>query len=78
MPVARYGPSAVGGDGKLYLLGGQGASGAISTVQIFDPVANSWSTGTPLPFALKSNAAITAQDGNIYLIGNAYGASSAI
>lgn len=55
--------------GKLYVLGGFDAAGAVvAAVQIFDPAACTWSMGPALPKAVHhANAAVV--DGTIYVVG---------
>lgn len=71
-PVTR-GPTqetaAVTTGGKVYVLGGfDGQLAVIDAVQIFDPVACTWSTGPALPKQVHhANAAVV--DGTIYLLG---------
>jgi len=44
---------AVGGtlDGKFYVIGGNANTGDVGLVEIYDPIANSWSSGTQAPTA---------------------------
>ena len=55
--------------GKLYVLGGFDATGAVvAAVQVFDPAACSWSMGPALPKPVHhANAAVV--DGTIYVLG---------
>ncbi|MDP9175904.1 MAG: carbohydrate-binding protein [Planctomycetota bacterium] len=39
---------------KLYLFGGLDFTGVAGAVQIYDPVANTWTMGAPMPFATGS------------------------
>ena len=43
-PTSRWGPSAIAANGKIYLIGGKSGSIVYSTVNVYDPVTNSWST----------------------------------
>jgi N-acetylneuraminic acid mutarotase len=61
-------------DGKLWLLGDLGATPS-GIVQIFDPVANRWTLGPPLPFAAGSCASAVI-DGKIYVAGGVVGDST--
>ncbi len=61
-------------DGKLVLLGGLG-SGSPGTVQIYDPVADSWSLGTPMPWAGGSCSSVLL-DGEIYVSGGIVGSGT--
>lgn len=56
-------------DGKVYVFGGRDASNSLTdVVQIFDPLLNTWSSGTSLPSPIAHAAAVTYCDA-IYLIG---------
>ncbi|MBB6429242.1 Kelch repeat-containing protein [Algisphaera agarilytica] len=61
-------------DGKLYLFGGLGG-GSNGKVQIYDPVADSWTTGTDIPFATGS-ASSALIDGKVYLASGIIGSST--
>jgi N-acetylneuraminic acid mutarotase len=71
-PRLRFVTANVGG--KIYVLGGQDASSPIipqppmTTVEIYDPATDSWSTGTPMPFAVSAAMAAVV-NGKIYVIG---------
>ena len=75
MSTARIYPAvAVGKDGRIYIFGGKtrpaGTSTTIqaSSVEIFDPVTDTWSSGTPIPGPGRIRlAAVTAADGRIFL-----------
>ena len=75
MSTARIYPVvAVGQDGRLYVFGGgtrpAGSSTTVQTssVEIFDPATNAWSSGTPIPGPGRTRAAaVTAADGRIFL-----------
>jgi N-acetylneuraminic acid mutarotase/glucose/arabinose dehydrogenase len=61
-------------EGKLYLFGGIGAESA-GKVQIYDPVANTWTEGAPMPFAAGSSS--SAVIGNqVYVAGGIVGSST--
>lgn len=64
--------SAVSG-GKLYAIGGSGA-GLQSRVDIYDPITNSWSLGTPLP-SPRTELAGASVDEQIYALGG-FGAAA--
>ena len=56
-------------DGKLYAVGGWGASGDPDPkLEVYDPAGDSWSTGTaaPKPYAGSGSAVL---DGKLYMIG---------
>ena len=60
-------------DGKIYALGGSDGMGtepvSQPTVEIFDPVAGSWSMGAPMATERYEPAAVLGSDGAIYAIG---------
>ncbi|MTK00623.1 S8 family serine peptidase [Micromonospora sp. CP22] len=71
LPTVRSKPAAVAADGKLYVLGGWGADDApVATVDVFDPVAGTWSTlagaTNPAPVAAAGTAVV---GGKVYLVG---------
>lgn len=68
LPHPRYAHAVVLHEGLIYVLGGEGAEGTIETVDVFDPVAEKWSTGTPMPDARGSLDAVSAGD-EIYVLG---------
>ncbi|GGM12855.1 Kelch repeat-containing protein [Nakamurella endophytica] len=59
--------------GKLYLFGGLGAGAG--KVQIYDPVANSWSLGPDMPFAAGSSASALI-GGLVYVAGGIVGSTT--
>jgi N-acetylneuraminic acid mutarotase/glucose/arabinose dehydrogenase len=64
-PGDHHGAEVV--DGKLYLFGGIGA-GSQGRVQIYDPVADSWSAGADMPL-LAGSANTALIDGLVYACG---------
>ena len=50
--------SAAVGD-KLYVFGGRGGGGRLSTVEVYDPASNSWAQGPSLTF-YRYNLAVVA------------------
>lgn len=70
MPVATRDSAAVlASNGRIYVLGGSSAAGAIATVQSYDPAANTWTSETDLPAARTSAAAVGDALGRIEVIG---------
>jgi Kelch motif len=70
MLTARNELAAVTGpDGLIYAIGGQNAGGALDTVEVFNPITNTWATGTSLPAACWGLAAAVGPDGLIYAMG---------
>lgn len=66
VPVAGCG-ATLGPDGRIYVVGG--ACGGVSTnlVQVYDPIANSWTISTPLPEGL-SLAAVSVDSQNRLIV----------
>lgn len=58
-------------NGKLYLIGGLGG-GSAGQVQIYDPSSNSWSLGSPAPYA-GGSVSIGLIAGKIYIAGGIVG-----
>ena len=48
----------------------------LSSVEVLDPVANTWLTDTDLPSIRRDLGAATGNDGNVYAVGGASGAGS--
>ena len=71
LPSARALHRSVVLDGKIYVTGGLTTSGSyISTMEIYDPASNSWSTVTiPLTAGERREHTSVTLDGKIYLIG---------
>lgn len=69
-----YAAAATAPNGKIYVIGGENA---MNLVQIYDPVANTWSSGTAVPVPVKEHAAV-AFNGKIYVIGGLNGSATAI
>lgn len=65
---ARDSAAACAIDGKLYVFGGRGATGALDAVSIYDPSANTWSTGAPMPTA-RALLAVVAVNGYVLALG---------
>jgi N-acetylneuraminic acid mutarotase len=58
-------------DGMIYLIGGDSSFGGeqLNTMNIYNPVNDSWSAGPNMPTARDLLAAIAASNGKIYAIG---------
>lgn len=56
-------------DGKAYVIGGKNGSGHLSTLFVYDPVAETWGQGADLPGAAVENPAAVVLDGRIYVFG---------
>lgn len=68
MLTARDRPAAVGLNGKMYVFGGQGPTGDLDSMEIYDPATDSWSYGPAMPSA-RHPASAVALDGKIYVFG---------
>jgi N-acetylneuraminic acid mutarotase len=60
-------------DGLIYVIGGIGRNNELplSSMEIYDPVMNSWITGAPLPNATRGAAGAKGLDGIMYVISGA-------
>ena len=68
--TVHEGAAAVGGDGRIYVMGGCTTVGCYSSsVQAFDPAANTWASVTAMPWTTDDLAAATGLDGRIYVMG---------
>ncbi|MBS2025017.1 MAG: hypothetical protein JST92_21670, partial [Deltaproteobacteria bacterium] len=78
LPTPRTGPGAGGIDGKLYVVGGAdlgipsdgGAQHNLkyATLEVFDPVAGTWSTKASMPTA-RREPGVAVLDGRLYVMG---------
>ena len=75
IPTGVYGVDAVTIGDLIYLPGGsddlddsRDGGTFLTTLHIYDPVANSWSTGAPMPAPLAYASAVTS-GGDLYVIG---------
>ena len=74
MPTKREGLAAAAIDGKLYVVGGWNGSdfaGGLrwrSTLEVYDPATNTWSTKANIPTP-RTNPAAVAIDGKLYVVG---------
>ncbi|GAH15403.1 unnamed protein product, partial [marine sediment metagenome] len=60
---------AVDDNGLIFVIGGMTTTGATDSVQVYDPVTNSWTAETPLPEPVYSHAAAFYANGNIIVAG---------
>jgi N-acetylneuraminic acid mutarotase len=72
----HYRSQAVYYNGKIYNMGGLGASNVTNTTRIYDIATNTWTTGAPMPVAL-SDMATVLWNGIIYVAGG-YNGSGAV
>jgi hypothetical protein len=64
--------AAVGVDGRIYVFGGiSNASfpNSITMVQVYSPITNTWSFGTPMPTATSNEVAVAGPNGRLFVIG---------
>lgn len=72
------GPPTQACQAYIYAIGGQsGSSPALSTVEVFDPATNAWSTVASLPEAV-TNATAFSVGGMIYVVGGVDSAGSPV
>ncbi len=88
MPTRRGSPVAAVAGGKIYVIGGAGVHPgssepavhparphrALSTVEEYDPAANTWRARSPMPTA-RNHAAVGVVGRKIYVIGGRVGAA---
>lgn len=56
-------------DGKLYMVGGKTATSHVSTLYIYDPVTDLWTSGPNLPGPAVENPAVVGFNGKLYVFG---------
>jgi glucose/arabinose dehydrogenase/N-acetylneuraminic acid mutarotase len=56
-------------DGKLYVVGGKTDSAHRSTLYVYDPSTDTWTTGPDLPGPGVENPAVAASNGKLYVFG---------
>jgi N-acetylneuraminic acid mutarotase len=73
MPSGRRGHAVVAApDGLIYVIGGQGEGpGAnwLASVDVYNPVTDTWKAASPMPRARASFGAVLGSDGRIYAVG---------
>ncbi len=78
MPIALAYSASGALHGKLYVTAGNNSSHNLSTAtQIWDPVANSWSAGVPIPTPVSSPRGAVIGD-NFYVVGGCLGSDCRI
>jgi hypothetical protein len=76
MPIGvSHHRASLGADGRIYVLGGvEGPSGSaqtVSTVQVYDPMLDSWSDGATMSVPRSTFTTILGSDDRLYIIGGA-------
>ena len=75
MPTARNYAGAAVLDGKIYVIGGwSNRNSNISTVEVYDPQANTWATAPPMS-ERRNGPGVAALGGKIYVAGGYVGGS---
>ena len=62
-------------NGKLYICGGYDGSKFLNTVEVYDPVANTWTYAAPMN-SRRSRVALVANRGRLYAVGGYDGLSN--
>lgn len=75
IPTARYVPASAVVDNILYVIGGCNSQcavggGALTTVEAYNPVTNSWAEKSPIPVAIDSVYAVASK--NIIYVAGGY------
>lgn len=68
MSTPRDRAAAVALDGKIYVMGGMNSSGALSSLEIYNPATDTWTIGASMP-GIKSEPGAAVVNGRIYVIG---------
>ena len=72
LPSARRGPSMVGTNGKVYVIGGCQAfpcASYLTDVQQYDPSSDTWTPRAPMPTGRELFGTALATNGKIYAVG---------
>ncbi len=79
LPSARSDVGAIDHGGKIYVFGGCAGGVPTNEVDIYNPVTDTWSLGTPMPTARAPFYGVGIKGDGIYVMGgeNAFGAPSA-
>lgn len=68
LPHERYAHTVTLHDGRIHVIGGESAAGAVSEVDVFDVGSGSWSSGTPMRRARGSHDTVSTGEG-LYVLG---------
>src|SRR5690606_25462882 len=69
MPAAVLDAGGTALNGKLYMVGGKTSSQHLSTMHIYDPASNGWTTGPDLPGPAVENPAVVSLNSKLYAFG---------
>lgn len=72
MPTARIDAASSVIDGKIYVIGGLGAPGVSTAVEMYNPESDTWSSKAPMPTG-RGSLATSVVDGKIYAVGGNMG-----
>src|ERR1044071_5203106 len=67
-PIARYAAAAGVIKDKLYIVGGATKGGAVNTLQVYDPTADTWTSLKPMPTS-RFYPAVGVIDDKLYVVG---------
>ena len=70
MPTARSESAAGAINGQLYVAGGNGSTGTLATLEVYDPSTDTWTAKTSMPAAVFG-AASAVINGRLYIAGGA-------
>jgi N-acetylneuraminic acid mutarotase/glucose/arabinose dehydrogenase len=76
LPVQRLDAGGAALDGKVYVVAGKTTTAHQSTVHVYDPASDAWSTVANLPGPAVENPAVVAHQGKLYVFGGGTGAFS--
>lgn len=68
LPTPRYAHTVTLHRGLVHVIGGEGADGPVTRVDVYDPRQGTWSRGAPMPRARGSHDAVSVGD-RIYVLG---------
>jgi N-acetylneuraminic acid mutarotase len=69
MPVAVLDAGGAAAGGKLYVVAGKTSAGPRTTLYVYDPSTDAWTTGPNLPGPAVENPAVAELNGKLYVFG---------
>jgi N-acetylneuraminic acid mutarotase len=69
MPAAVLDAAAAAIGGKMYVVGGKTSAGHQSTLYIYDPATDNWTTGPSMPGTAVEDPAVVAHNNLLYVFG---------